>query len=94
MAVSVDPKIEIKILPDGEVHILFSLSNDDLAELARAFVASMDGKLKPGEAKLAFRLRSEEGIDYLIEQLQAAKQKRLFGLTCGYPQDSPSVHSM
>lgn len=78
MKLTVDDRIEIKTLPDGEVHIVFSWTADDLAQFARAFVAVCDGKMKAHEAKAVLRMRSKEGLDYLIGELQKARQK-LFG---------------
>lgn len=75
--IKVDPRIKIRVVPDGEIHIVFAWSLDDLAEFARAFLAMSDGKIKPGEVHAAFRLRNKEGVDYLIQELQKAR-KELF----------------
>ena len=73
--IRVDPRIQIKVVPDGEVHIRFTLTLDHLAEYARAFIAMSDGEMKEGEAFMAFRLRSVEAIDYLIQELLKAKRQ-------------------
>lgn len=44
--VKVDPRIKIRVVPDGEVHIVFKWTKDDLANMAAAFVAVCDGRLK------------------------------------------------
>lgn len=78
MSVNVDPRIKIETVSDGEIHLVCSLSKEDLAQYAVAFVAVCDGKMRADEAKTVLRLRSREGIDYLIGELQKARQK-LFG---------------
>lgn len=75
---TIDPKIKIRVVPDGEIHITFAWSLDDLAEFAKAFLAMSDGKVKEGEVIAAFRLRDKIGVDYLIDELQKAR-KELFG---------------
>ena len=73
--IRVDPRVKIKVIPDGEIHIIFEWSYADLSEFARAFLAVSDGKLKPGEVHAAFRLRNREGVDYLIQELQKARKE-------------------
>ncbi len=71
--IRVDPRISIKVVPDGEVHICFSWTKDDLATMAQAFLAVMDGKIKPEEAMMVFRIRNVQAIDYMISELQKAR---------------------
>lgn len=75
--INVDPRIEIKVIPDGEVYIIFKWTIDDLKNFAMAYLAAMEGKLSNG-AYAMFRLRNKEGIDYLIKELQNARRE-LFG---------------
>lgn len=76
--VQVDPRIKIQTVADGEVHIIFNQTKDDLAQLAIAFIAVSDGKMDEKDVKILFRLRNKEGVDYLIRELQKARVK-LFG---------------
>lgn len=78
MKANVDPKIEIRTVADGEVHIVITLSLDDLALQAQAFLLMSDRKIKKDEARMVLRMRSIEGLDYMIEKLTAAR-KLLFG---------------
>jgi len=75
--VKVDPRIKIRVVPDGEVHIAFRWTKDDLAKMAAAFVAVCDGKMKAEDASMVLRLRDREAVDYLIQELQKAR-KELF----------------
>jgi hypothetical protein len=74
----IDPRIKIQVVADGEVHIAFTWTKEDLAQFALAFVQVCDGRMRAQDAKAVFRLRSKEGIDYLIEELQKAR-KKLYG---------------
>jgi len=76
--VNVDPRIKIQTVQDGEIHIVFTQTKNDLAQLAMAFLAVSDGQMAEEDAKIVFRLRSREGVDYLIGELQKARMQ-LFG---------------
>jgi hypothetical protein len=76
--INVDPRIKIRVLPDGEVHVVFAWTKDDLAQMAAAFVAVCDGKMNAEDALMVFRLRNKDGVDYLIRELQKAR-KELWG---------------
>lgn len=76
--INVDPRINIFAIADGEIHIVFTWTKEDLAQLAMAFLAVSDGKISEKDVKMAFRLRNREGVDYLIEELQKARNE-LFG---------------
>jgi hypothetical protein len=76
--INVDPRIEIRPIADGEIHIIFTWTKDDLAQMAKAFLAVSDGRLAEKDAKMVFRLRNKDGIDYLISKLLEAR-KELFG---------------
>lgn len=72
--VSVDPRITIRLVPDGEVHIMQELPLEYLEVYARAWLDKMEGKMdKP--VYLVFRLRSVEAIDYLMDELQKARKE-------------------
>lgn len=78
--VNVDPRIMIRVVPDGEVHIAFKWTKDDLAQMAMAFLAVSDGKMKAEEAAMIFRLRDREAIDYgysVFHKIWAAETTRL-----------------
>jgi len=76
--INVDPRIKIKVVPDGEIHIMVNWTLDDLEQFARAWLAMSDGEVKEGEISAAFRLRNKDGVDYLIRELQKAR-KELWG---------------
>lgn len=76
--VDVDPRIKIRVVPDGEIHIYFTWTKDDLAQMAIAFLAVSDGRMKADDVVMALRMRDKEGVDYLIKELQKAR-KELFG---------------
>lgn len=76
--VDVDPRIKIRVVPDGEIHIYFTWTEDDLAQMAMAFLAVSDGKMKADDVVMALRMRDKGGVDYLIEELRKAR-KELFG---------------
>ena len=76
--ISIDPRIEIRMVADGEIHIMFAWTKADLAQFAMAFLAVSEGRLAEKDVKMAFRLRNKDGIDYLIRELQKAREK-LFG---------------
>ena len=76
--INVDPRIKIKVVPDGESHIMVNWTLDDLEQFARAWLAMSDGEVKEGEISAAFRLRNKDGVDYLIRELQKAR-KELWG---------------
>lgn len=73
--IKVDPRIKIEVVPDGEIHISFDWSLDDLAVLAQAFLAMSEGKIEEGDVAAKFRLRNKEGVDYLISELQKARDE-------------------
>ena len=71
--IKVDPRIRVKVVPDGEIHITFAWNLEDLEQLARAYLAMSDGKAKQGDIVMAFRLKNKEAVDYLIDELNKAK---------------------
>lgn len=73
--VRVDPRIHVRVIPDGEVHIVFDMDEHTLFEFARAYVAMSEGRLNPEDAQLAFRVKTADALDYLIEQLLDARKK-------------------
>jgi hypothetical protein len=75
MSVNVDPRIKIQTVSDGEIHLVCSLSKDDLAQYALVFIGVCDGRMQAEDVKTVLRLRSEEGIDYLISELQKARRE-------------------
>ena len=72
--VSVDPRVTIRLVPDGEVHIMQELPLEYLEVYARAWLDKMEGKTDE-PVYLIFRLRSVWAIDYLINELQRAKKE-------------------
>ena len=73
--IKVDPRIKIRVVPDGEIHIIFEWTLADLSEFARAFLAVSNGEIKSNEVHAAFRLRNREGVDYFIRELQKARKE-------------------
>lgn len=73
--IRVHPNLKIKVIPDGEVHIVYELTLDHLAELARAFLAVSERKMKPADAEMAFRLKNVDAVDWLIQELTKAKKE-------------------
>ena len=71
---SIDPRIKIKIVPDGEIHIVFTWTKDDLETFARAFLASQEPGNENEKYAALFRLRTKEGVDYVLDELHKARQ--------------------
>lgn len=76
--INIDPRIKVKIIPDGEIHIRFAWSMDDLEQFSRAWLAMSEGKLKDGDVAAVFRIRNKDAVDYWIEELKKAR-KELWG---------------
>lgn len=73
--INVDPRIHIRVVPDGEIHITFDWTLEDLELFARYWLAMNDGEVKPGDVGAVFRLRNKDGVDYLIHELQKARNQ-------------------
>ena len=72
--VSVDPRVTIRLVPDGEVHIMQELPLEYLEIYARAWLDKLEGKTDV-PVYLVLRLRSVEAIDYLMDELQKARKE-------------------
>ena len=66
----IDPRITIKHIPDGEVHIIINWSLKDLMILAYNYISVTDGKMSIDDAKSVLRIKSQIGLKYIITELQ------------------------
>ena len=66
----IDPRIEIKHIPDGEVHIIINWSVADLIILAYNYISVTDGRMGINEAKSVLRIKSQIGLKYMISELE------------------------
>lgn len=71
----IDPRISIKAIPDGEVHIEIRWTVDELEKFARAYLSASEEKTGKAMAVTVLRLRNKEGIGWLIAELQEAMRK-------------------
>ena len=72
--IRLDPRIKILPVADGEVHVVFEWTQEDLEKLARAWLAMQDLPWQPGSVCAAMRLKTPESVDKMIELLTDAKK--------------------